>query len=193
MEAQSLVDLMVRVGVKPDVISYNIILNGLCKNDFVDDAFKMFRSLCSMDFQLDIVTFNIMIGALLKSGRKEDAMDMFTAISAHGLVPNVVTCQLVAENLINDGLLDEFENLFLTMEKSGCTPNSRMLNVIVRRLLHRGEIMRAKAYLSKIDEKNFSLEASTTSLLLSVFSREEYRHHAKSLPEKYHFLEEISR
>jgi hypothetical protein len=27
---------------------------------------------------------------------------------------------------------------------------------------------------------------------LSVFSREDYRHHAKSLPEKYNFFEEIS-
>jgi leucine-rich PPR motif-containing protein len=146
-----------------------------------------------MDFQLDIVTFNIMIGALLKSGRKEDAMDMFTAISAHGLVPNVVTYRLVTENLIKEGLLDEFDNLFSAMEKSGCTPNSGMLNAIVRRLLHRAEIIRAGAYLSKIDENNFSLEASTTSLLLFVFSRDEYRHHAKSLPEKYHFLEEINR
>jgi leucine-rich PPR motif-containing protein len=95
----------------------------------------------------------------------------------------------VTEYLIKEGLLCEFEKTYLTMEKSGCTPNSGMLNAIVRRLLHRGEIMKAGAYLSKIDEKNFSLEASTTSLLLSVFSREEYRHHAKSLPEKYHFLE----
>ena len=55
------------------------------------------------------------------------------------------------------------------MEKSGCAPNSHMLNTIVRRLLDRGEILRAGAYLSKIDEKNFSLEASTTSMLISLF------------------------
>jgi leucine-rich PPR motif-containing protein len=99
----------------------------------------------------------------------------------------------VTENLIKDGLLEESDKLFLAMEKSGCTPDSHMLNALVRRLLHRGEIRRAGAYLSKIDEKNFSLEASTTSMLLSVFSREEYQHHAKSLPEKYHFLEKINR
>ena len=64
---------------------------------------------------------------------------------------------------------------------------------LVRRLLHRGEIKRAGAYLSKIDEMNFSLEASTTSLLISVFSREEYQHHALSLPEKYHFLVDINK
>ena len=120
-------------------------------------------------------------------------MDLFAAITAHGLVPNVVTYRLMMENLIQEGLLDEFDNLFLSMEKSGCTPNSYMLNAIVRRLLRGGEIVRAGAYLSKIDEMNFSLEASTTSLLISLFSREEYKNLAKSLPEKYHFLEEVNK
>jgi leucine-rich PPR motif-containing protein len=96
------------------------------------------------------------------------------------------------QNLIKEGLLEESDNLFLAMEKSGCTPDSCMLNSLVRRLLHRGEIMRAAAYLSKIDEMNLSVEASTASLLISVFSRKEYQHHAKSLPEKYHILKEIN-
>ena len=112
----------------------------------------MFQSLWSKDLKLDIITFNIMIDALFKGGRKKDAMDLFAAFPAHGLVPNVVTYGLMMENLIKEGLLDEFENLFLAMEKSGCLPNSGMLNAIVRRLLGGGEIMRAGAYLSKIDK-----------------------------------------
>jgi pentatricopeptide repeat protein len=133
-----------------------------------------------------------MIGSLLKNGSKKDAMDLFAAIPTHGLVPNVFTYHLMMENLIQEGLLDEFDNLFLAMEKSGCTPNSCMLNAIVRRLLGSGEIMRAGAYLSKIDEMNFSLEASTTSLLISLCSTEEYKNHAMSLPEKYRFLVEVN-
>jgi leucine-rich PPR motif-containing protein len=183
---------MIKSGKQWDICTYNIILNGLCKNNCVDEALKMFQSLCSKDLRPDIITFNIMIGSLLKSGSKKDAMDLFAAIPTHGLVPDVLTYRLMMESLIRDGLLDEFDNLFLAMEKSGCTPNSRMLNAIVRRMLGGGEIMRAGAYLSKIDEMNFSLEASTTSLLISLFSREEYKNHAKSLPEKYHFLEEVN-
>jgi leucine-rich PPR motif-containing protein len=153
----------------------------------------MFQSLCSKDLRPDIVAFNIMIGSLFKSGSKKDAMDLFVAIPAHGLVPDMVTYGLMMEILIKEGLIYEFENLFLAMEKSGCLPDSCMLNAIVRSLLHGGEIVRTGAYLSKIDEMNFSLEASTTSLLISLFSREEYKNHAKSLPEKYHFLEEVNK
>ena len=129
-----------------------------------------------------------MIDVLFKGGRKEDAMDLFVAIPANGLVPDVVTHRLIAENLIEEGSLEEFDGLFSAMEKSGTAPNSRMLNALARRLLRRGDISRAGAYLSKLDEKNFSLEASTTSMLISLFSREEYQQHAKSLPEKYRFF-----
>jgi leucine-rich PPR motif-containing protein len=80
---------------------------------------------------------------------------------------------LIAENLIEERPLEEFDTMFSAMEKSGTAPNSRMLNALVRRLLHRGDIGRAGAYLSKLDEKNFSLEASTTSMLISLFSRGE--------------------
>jgi leucine-rich PPR motif-containing protein len=130
---------------------------------------------------------------LLKGGRKEDAMDLLAAISAHGLAPNIVTYHIIMEHLVKEGLLEEFDNLFSAMENSGCAPNSRLLNALVRRLLRRGDISRAGAYLSKIDEKNLSLEASTTSLLISLFSGEEYQQHVRSLPKKYHFLEKVKK
>jgi leucine-rich PPR motif-containing protein len=103
-----------------------------------------------------------------------------------------VTYRLIAENLIEEGSLEEFDSLFSAMEKSGTAPDSRMLNALIRRLLQRGDLSRAGAYLSKLDEKSFSLEASTTSMLISLFSRVEYQHHAKYLPEKYRFLNEAN-
>jgi pentatricopeptide repeat protein len=94
-------------------------------------------------------------------------MDLFPAISTNGLLPNVVTYTVVMVNLVKEGLLEESDNLILAMEKSGCAPDSRMINVVVRILLVRGEMIRAGSHLSKIDE-NFSLEASTVLLLLSL-------------------------
>ena len=184
---------MIKSGKEWNICTCNIILNGLCKNNCLDEAFKLFQSLCSKDFQLDIISSNIMIGALLKSGRKEDAMDLFATISTYGLVSDVVTYRLIVENFIDEGSLEELDGLFSAMEKIGTAPNSSMLNALVRRLLYRGDITRGGANLSKLDEKNFSLEASTTSMLISIFSREEYQHYAKSLPEKYHFFSDASK
>lgn len=61
-------------------------------------------------------------------------------------------------------ILEESDNKFIDMEKCGCTPNSRMLNAVVMSLFLRGDLSRVVGYLSKIDEMEFSLEASTTML-----------------------------
>jgi leucine-rich PPR motif-containing protein len=107
----------------------------------------------------------------------------------------IVTFNIMIGGL-KSGRKEDAMDMFTAISAHGLVPNVvtyQLVNSVVRRLLHRGEIIRVVAYLSKIDEKNFSLEASSTSLILSVFSREEYRHHAKSLPENYHFLEEMNR
>ena len=49
-EAKELYLNMIKSGMQLNIYTYNIILNGLCKTKCVDEAFKIFQSLCSMDF-----------------------------------------------------------------------------------------------------------------------------------------------
>ncbi|TVU32109.1 hypothetical protein EJB05_23827, partial [Eragrostis curvula] len=102
-----------------------------------------------------------MIYALHKDGRRDEAENMFSAIFANDLVPNKVSYTLMIESRIKEGLLQEADDLFLSMEKNNCVVDSRLLNSIVSSLLQKGEVCRTGAYLAKIDEKNFSLEAAT--------------------------------
>jgi hypothetical protein len=57
-------------------------------------------------------------------------------------------------------------------------------------LLENGKIAKAGDYLSKVDGKSISLEASTTSLMLSLFSTNgKYREDMKLLPAKYQIFD----
>jgi pentatricopeptide repeat protein len=110
-----------------------------------------------------------MINAMYKVWRREEAKDLFAAISATGLVPNASTYGTMIQNLLKEGSLEEADNMFSSMEKSGCAPSSRLLNSIIKILLKKGEIAKAGIYMSKVDGKSISLEASTTSLLICLF------------------------
>jgi pentatricopeptide repeat protein len=93
-------------------------------------------------------------------------------------------------NLLKEGSVEEANNMFSAMEKSGCAPNSSLLNHIIRILLEKGEIVKAGNYLSKVDDKTISLEASTVSLLMCLFSSKGiYREQIKLLPSKYQFFD----
>ena len=87
------------------------------------------------------------------------------------------------KGLIEKELLDEAEELFLQMEKSGCPSDSVMLNAIVRSLFKKGELSKAIDSIYKIEERCFSLEVSTTSLLTDLFSKGgKYHEHINLLP-----------
>ncbi|KAF8700082.1 hypothetical protein HU200_034445 [Digitaria exilis] len=175
-EALRLLDVMLSAGIEPEVVPYGTVVHGYCKNGQIDDA------------------LNIVIAAMFEARRIEEAKSLFTSISAQGLVPSGETYRIMLTNLGKEGLLEEADHMFPSMLKSGCPPNSRLLNAMVRFSLEKGQIVKAGTYLSKIDENNLSLEASTTSLLISLFSNEgEYRENRKVLPSKYQCIGQISR
>jgi pentatricopeptide repeat protein len=115
-----------------------------------------------MNVKIDITTITIMIMVMFKTRRIDEAKELFASISSSGLVPSVATCDLMMTNLIKHGLPEEADDIFSSMVKAGFDPNSRLLNHVVRALLRKHDIVRAGTYLSKINERNFSLEDSTT-------------------------------
>jgi hypothetical protein len=48
VEAQDFFDLAIRPGVKPDVISYNILINGYCFHVKVDESIKQLDHMVSI-------------------------------------------------------------------------------------------------------------------------------------------------
>ena len=47
MEAQRLIDLMERVGVRPNVISYTTLIGGHCLAGRTDEAAKLLDGMCN--------------------------------------------------------------------------------------------------------------------------------------------------
>ncbi|ONK60405.1 uncharacterized protein A4U43_C08F18080 [Asparagus officinalis] len=58
------------------------------------------------------------------------------------------------------------------MERCGCPLNSTLLNVVVQSLLERGDIMKARELLHKMEELKFRPEASTLSMLVDLHRKD---------------------
>jgi pentatricopeptide repeat protein len=182
---------MIENGISVGTSTYNIVLNGLCKNNSSDEAITLFKKLQAMNVKIDIITVNIMINIMFKTRRIEGAKELFASIPASGLVPSVETYCLMMTNLIKQGLPEEAGDIFSSMENASFDPDSRLLNHVVRALLGKHEIVGAGTYLSKIDERNFLLEDSTIMAFIDFFSSKGIcQEHMRFLPEKYHIVAE---
>ncbi|KAK3182858.1 hypothetical protein Dsin_030144 [Dipteronia sinensis] len=66
--------------VAPDVSTYNILIDGLCKNGCVTKAIEVFHTLKKKksNFDLSIETYNCFLHGLCETGRLEIACNYFT-------------------------------------------------------------------------------------------------------------------
>ncbi|XP_044401803.1 protein Rf1, mitochondrial [Triticum aestivum] len=192
-EAAEIAHQIIENGTTVSISTYGIILGELCRNDCTEEAIVLFHKLGAVDVKFDITIFNTMIDAMYRVRRREEANILFAAISANGLVPNASTYRIMITNLLKEGSMEEADHMFSSMETSGYAPSSVLLNDIIRMLLEKGEIVKAGNYLSKVDGKSISLEASTGLLMRHLFSTEgKYHEQIKSLPEREMYSQEFT-
>ncbi|KAK1695230.1 hypothetical protein QYE76_011927 [Lolium multiflorum] len=187
--AKDIFDLVIHIGETPNVITFTSLIDGYCLVGKMDKALRVLDGMESAGVEPNVVTYNTLVNGCFKNGRVKDGLALFAemkSIILGGLCRN--NCVGEAIELFQE-LVEEADIIFSSMEKIGCAPNSRLVNDIIRMLLEKGEIAKAGDYLSKVDGKSISLQASTSSLMLSLFSRNgKYREDVKLLPAKYQFF-----
>ncbi|XP_057988959.1 putative pentatricopeptide repeat-containing protein At1g12700, mitochondrial [Hevea brasiliensis] len=141
-------------GQQPDKVTFSIILDGLCKQGYLDEALTLFKA-------MDCVSFTILIDGMCKAGRLNDAKELFFRHFEKGLQPNVYTYSTIIKGLCKEGLLDEAYKVFRGMEKSGCVPNGCCYNVIIQGFLRHEDVAKATQLIDEMVDKGFSADATT--------------------------------
>ncbi|KAF6140973.1 hypothetical protein GIB67_023996 [Kingdonia uniflora] len=78
-------------GLKPNIVTYNTVINHICKSNNVDEAKELFDSLPSKESQPDTQTFTLMINGLITKGMLKKSEDLFTKMVENGLTPDDIT------------------------------------------------------------------------------------------------------
>ncbi|XP_017614027.1 pentatricopeptide repeat-containing protein At1g06580-like [Gossypium arboreum] len=85
---------MLKLGVKPDVVTFSTLIKGLCKRSKISQA------------------------CLLK-----EAHDLFFEMSKQGINPNVITYTTLIDTLYKKGVVSKAKDILGTMKKLGIEPN----------------------------------------------------------------------
>jgi len=130
----------------------------------------LFRALEESDLDLDIVIYNVMIDGLCKDGKLNDARKVLARLLVKGLRFDSYTFNIMIGGLCRKGLLDDAEDLVMKIEKNGCQPNKCSYNIFVQGLLRKRDVLRSKKYLQIMKNKGFAVDATTTELLIGIYS-----------------------
>jgi pentatricopeptide repeat protein len=89
---------MIHRGFSPDIVTYNSLINGLCKRGRIQEALNLFEKLQAEGIQPDSITYNTLICWLCREGAFDDACFLLYRGVENGFVPNDVTWNILVYN-----------------------------------------------------------------------------------------------
>ncbi|KAK1386002.1 putative pentatricopeptide repeat-containing protein, mitochondrial [Heracleum sosnowskyi] len=77
--------------VQPNVVTFNTMINGLCKTGHTDIALWLFRFMEKCHCAPDSITYNTVIDSLCKGGLVDDALNLHSEVREKRILPDVGT------------------------------------------------------------------------------------------------------
>ncbi|XP_052194487.1 pentatricopeptide repeat-containing protein At3g61520, mitochondrial [Diospyros lotus] len=163
-------------GIQPNVITFGILINHLCKFHRVDEALEVFEKMIgggeAGDFSVkpDSIIYNTLIDGLCKVGRQGEGLQLMERMRLHQNVsPNPVTYNCLINGFCKAGEIEKALDLFEQMNEEGVPSNVITLNTLVDGMCKYGRVSRAMDFFRKMAEKGLKGNAVTYTTLINAF------------------------
>ncbi|TYI55150.1 hypothetical protein E1A91_D11G121200v1 [Gossypium mustelinum] len=131
-EAEGFFEEMKELGVKPDVVSYNCLVDVYCKGREMDKAYRVVEKMRDEELWPDVITYTSIIGGLGLVGQPDKARDVLKEMREHGCYPDVAAYNAAIRNYTIAKRLGDAYSLMDEMDRKGLSPNATTYNLFFR-------------------------------------------------------------
>ncbi|KAF8387619.1 hypothetical protein HHK36_026272 [Tetracentron sinense] len=131
-EAESFFEEMMQMRVKPDIVSYNCLVDVYCKSREMDKAFKVVIKMKEEEISPDVITYTSIIGGLGLIGQPDKARDVLKDMKEYGFYPDVAAYNAAIRNFCIAKRLGDAYNLMDEMVSKDLNPNATTYNLFFR-------------------------------------------------------------
>ncbi|KAL6567037.1 hypothetical protein OROMI_015441 [Orobanche minor] len=133
-ETESFFSEMNDMGIEPDIVSYNCLVDVYCKARDLEKAYEVINKMRDEGIDLDVITYTSLIGGLGLAGQPDKARDILKEMREYGCYPDVAAYNAVIRNFCIAKRLGDAYSLMEEMVDKGLNPNATSYNVIFRSL-----------------------------------------------------------
>ncbi|KAF8080054.1 hypothetical protein N665_0979s0010 [Sinapis alba] len=145
-----------------DSYTFNILINGFCKNSMVSEAFRVFKY---MECVPDLVTYNTIIGGLCRAGKVKTEHNVLNGMVEIDVVSYTTVVRGYCTKQEVDKALDVFNELVVTR---GMKPNVVTFNTLIKGLSEAQRFDEIKQVLKLGDDIVFVPDACTFNVLIKA-------------------------
>ncbi|KAL5217677.1 hypothetical protein ABZP36_018361 [Zizania latifolia] len=131
-DAEAFVAEMRELGVEPDLVTYNSLINCHCKNRGVEKAYKLLDEMRKKDISPDVFTYTSLVGGLGLIGQPDKAKDLLKEMHELGCYPDVAAYNAAIRNFVIAKRLGDAFALMEEMASKGLMPNAITYNLFFR-------------------------------------------------------------
>ncbi|VVA99157.1 unnamed protein product [Arabis nemorensis] len=177
--AQRFLAEMIESGIEPNVVTYNVLLNGICRTASlhpeerfernVRNAEKVFDEMRQRGIEPDVTSFSIVLHMYSRAHKSELTLDKLKLMKTKGISPTMETYTSVVKCLCSCGRLEEAEELLETMVENGISPSSATYNCFFKEYKGRKDANGAMNLYRKMKNGFCKPDTYTYNILLGMF------------------------
>ncbi|CAH8298694.1 unnamed protein product [Eruca vesicaria subsp. sativa] len=177
--AERLLSEMIESGIEPNVVTYNVLLNGICRTASlhpeerfeknVRSAEKVFDEMRERGIEPDVTSFSIVLHMYSRAHKSELSLDKLKLMKVKGISPTVETYTSVVKCLCSCGRLEEAEELLEEMVGDGISPSSATYNCFFKEYKGRKDVSGAMDLYKKMRGGLCEVNTRTYNVLLGAF------------------------
>lgn len=161
------------IGIPPSVVSLNILIKALCKNnETIDAALRIFREMPNRGCEPDSYTYGTLVNGMCRLGKINQAKELFKEMEQKGYSPSVVTYTSLIHGMCKSNNLDEAIGLLEEMVRNGIEPNVFTYSSLMDGLCKDGHSSQAMELLEVMVKKHRLPNMVTYSILISGLCKE---------------------
>lgn len=172
---------MVEKGIEPNVVTYNVMLNGICRRAslhpeerferVIRDAEKVFEEMRERGVEPDVTSYSILLHVYSRAHKPALSLEKLKMMKDRGICPSIATYTSVVKCLCSCGWMEDAEMLLDEMVSNGVSPTSATYNCFFKEYRGRKDVEGAmRLYIKMKDDGSLcSPSIHTYNILLGMF------------------------
>ncbi|KAK6939912.1 Pentatricopeptide repeat [Dillenia turbinata] len=161
---------MVDVGCSPDVVTYKIMVNVLCKAGRIGEALEVVKEMDSSGCKATLFIYSVLVHTYGVENRIEDAVDTFFYMEIVGIEDDVVVYNALIGAFCSVKKIKNVYRVLKDMDCKGVKPNSKTLNIVLNSLIDEEYTNEAFRFFRKM-VKVCQPDADTYTVMINVFCK----------------------
>ncbi|KAK2971282.1 hypothetical protein RJ640_001308 [Escallonia rubra] len=143
-------DMMKCAGIKHNLKTYSMLINGFIKLKDWGNAFLVFEDVLGDGLKPDVVLYNNIIRAFCGMGNMERAISTVDEMQRHRHKPTTRTFMPIIHGFARTGEMRRALEIFDMMRRSGCIPTVHTFNALILGLVEKRQMERAVEILDEM-------------------------------------------